>query len=71
MLDKLMVLLQVRENSLLWTCQVYDRCKKDYSSGLATSQLNGIPTFTGSFIHYKYFEVYIHVTVHRNSFLIK
>jgi len=48
MLDKLMVLLQVVAKSLLWSCQIYDRCEKDHPSGLVTSQLNGIQAFLRS-----------------------
>jgi hypothetical protein len=59
MLDKLMVLLQVTEKSLLWRCQIYDRCEKDHSSGHVKSQLNGIQIFIRFFIHYRYFKVYL------------
>jgi hypothetical protein len=54
-----MMLLQVTEKSLLWSCHIYDRCEKDRSSGLAKSQLNGIQTFVLSFILYRYFKVYL------------
>jgi hypothetical protein len=64
-----MVLLQITENSLLLTCQVYDRCENYHSNGLATSQLSGIQTLVGSFIRYIYFKVYIYVTVPNNRFL--
>jgi len=73
MCDKLMVILQVTDKSFLWSCLIYDRCQKDHSIGIATSQLNGNQTFVGPVIHHRYFKVYIYeyVTVHRNRFLFK
>jgi hypothetical protein len=59
MLDKVMVLLQVTDKSLLWNCQIYDRCETDRSRSLATSQLNGIQTFARSCFHYRHFKIYL------------